>query len=248
MGEPFAILHGVRFLLACILAAGSGFWSLGAPGEMQLFPLSDASRPELPGSDADSKALNEMLGGSTGPRLRWNSAPQLKVLVSVMEYRNGNSEYVATGEQLTEEEIAKLVEDLTEGLGLMTANTFESFAAVEREVVAPGATAPVSQPNRIVVGRFNGVQKLLGTIGLGGRKSRADGTITSGAIILDSAYDRTSPKRHLLRTHELGHALGYNHVQSRASIMNPSIGSEINTFDRKAVLLAFGATPPVAMR
>ena len=28
-----------------------------------------------------------------------------------------------------------------------------------------------------------------------------------------------SSKRHLLRAHELGHALGYNHVQSRISIM-----------------------------
>ena len=237
-----------RLLLASVLAVCSGFSSLSGPSGMQLFPLTDTSQPELRGSDADSKALNEMLGGTDGLRLRWNQAPQLKVLVSVMEYKGGSTEYVATGEQLSEAEIAELVKDLTRGLALLTANTFDSFSAVERQVVAPGATAPVQQPNRIVVGRFNGVQKLLGTIGLGGRKSRADGTITSGAILLDSQYDRKSSKRHLLRTHELGHALGYNHVQSRASIMNPSIGSEINTFDRKAVLLAFGSTPPVAMR
>ena len=124
-----------------------------------------------------------MLGGTEGPRNRWTRAPQLKVLVSVMEYKAGkNVEYVATGEQLSEQEIDELVADLTEGLGLLTADTFEAFARVERQAVAPGTAAPVSQLNTIVVGRFNGVRKALGTIGLGGRETRANGTIRAGAI------------------------------------------------------------------
>ena len=227
----------MRLTLAFILAVCSLSWPQARA--LDLLPLID-SRPQNPaGVDTDSKAVIEMLGGTEGPRNRWTRAPQLKVLVSVMEYKPGkNVEYVATGEQLSGQDIDELIADLTNGLGLLTADTFE-FARVERHAVAPGAAAPVSQLNTIVVGRFNGVRKALGTIGLGGRETRADGTIRAGAILLDNEYDRTNSKRRLLRTHELGHALGYNHVESRESIMNPRIGSEPNAFDREAVLLAF---------
>ena len=227
-------------MLACVLALWSQPWSTGV---LRLMPLIEGPQQNLAARDTNSKALLEMLGGTDGPRVRWARAPHLKVLVSVMEYTPGNNaEYIATGEQLSEKEIDDLVADLTAGLGLFTADTFAAFAGVERQALAPGATAPVSHPNTIVVGRFHGVQKALGTIGLGGRDARADGTIRSGAVLLDSDYDRTSPKRRLLRTHELGHALGYNHVQSRESIMNPRIGSEPNSFDREAVLVAFRPT------
>lgn len=45
--------------------------------------------------------------------------------------------------------------------------------------------------------------------------------------------------RRLLRTHELGHALGFNHVKSRLSIMNPRIGPEVTALDRQIMMLAF---------
>ena len=76
------------------------------------------------------------------------------------------------------------------------------------------------------------------TIGFGGRSTRGS-TIRAGSIILDSDFDRTSDTRRLLRMHELGHALGYNHVQSRSSIMNPKLGSEVTSFDRSAARIAF---------
>ena len=77
------------------------------------------------------------------------------------------------------------------------------------------------------------------TLGFGGRRTRTDGTVTAGAILLDNEFDRSDAKRRLLRTHELGHALGYNHVRSRPSIMNPEIGPEPNAFDREAAVIAF---------
>jgi hypothetical protein len=94
------------------------------------------------------------------------------------------------------------------------------------------------RPGQIVVARYNGVRDQLATIGFGGRSTRGS-TIRAGSIILDSDFDRASDTRHLLRMHELGHALGYNHVQSRASIMNPKIGSEVTSFDRAAARIAF---------
>jgi hypothetical protein len=78
----------------------------------------------------------------------------------------------------------------------------------------------------------------LATIGFGGRSTRGS-TIRAGSIMLDSEFDRVNETRRLLRMHELGHALGYNHVLSRVSIMNPKIGPEPTDFDRAAARLAF---------
>jgi len=58
-------------------------------------------------------------------------------------------------------------------------------------------------------------------------------------VFLDPRFDRTDARRRLLRIHELGHALGYNHVTRRPSIMNAMIGTEPTDFDRAAALVAF---------
>jgi len=191
-------------------------------------------------SALDVTALDEMLRGTKGQMQRWTSAPELVVLESVMEYRSGDrADYPATAAVLADEEVAQMVADLTGALALLTGNTFRGFSAVKREQVAAGSAARITRPNQIVVGRYRGVQAQLKTIGLGGRSTRADGTITAAAILLDDDFDRTNAARRLLRMHELGHALGYNHVQSRTSIMNPRIGPEPTDFDRRAALIAF---------
>ena len=199
-------------------------------------------------SPGDAQALQEMFGRAQGPQ-RWRRAPELTILVSVMEYRpGGDVEYLATAERLGEAEIAELMRDLTGGLSVLTADTFQHFSSIRYEVVSAGKTATVSRPDQIVAGRFNGLRRAVNTLGFGGRRARKDGTITAGAILLDRDFDAASTNRRLLRTHELGHALGYNHVHARASIMNPRIGTEPNEFDREAALIAFRGPAIVAAR
>ena len=191
-------------------------------------------------SELETKALDEMLRGTKGQFQRWAAAPELVVLASVMEYRSSETaEYRATAQELSDVETDALIADLTSALATLTDNTFRNFSAVTRESVAGGTLVRVTRPNRIVVGRFRDVQRQINTIGLGGRAARADGTITAAAILLDADFDRTNAARRLLRVHELGHALGYNHVESRTSIMNPRIGPEFTDFDRRAAALAF---------
>ena len=195
----------------------------------------------LPASgDRDQLALAEMLRGAKGQVQRWSHAPELVVLTSVMEYHTGEvNQYTATAERLTDDEVNGLAADLTGALVNLTDHTFEQFAAIRRQSIAEGAKTNVVRRGQIVVGRYRGVRRLSNTIGLGGRSSQSDGTIIGGAMVLDEDYDRTSNMRRLLRTHELGHALGYNHVQSQISIMNPRIGPELTDFDRKAAAIAF---------
>ena len=194
----------------------------------------------------DRYALDEMLRGTNTTPLRWDRVPELVVLMPVMQYeKSQGTEYRATAERLTGDEAAQIVADLTTALAVLTDNAFQGFAGVRHENVAAGEVVNVMRPGQIVVARYNGVRDQLATIGFGGRSTRGS-TIRAGSIILDSDFDRTSGTRHLLRMHELGHTLGYNHVQSRASIMNPKIGSEVTRFDRSAARIAFQSFQPAA--
>jgi hypothetical protein len=199
-----------------------------------------AGESSVPAAAADSRAVEEMLRGANGRVEHWSEVPELVVLTSVMQFEAGQSaEYVATADILGPEEIDNLVTELTTALGLLTGHSFERFAAVRTELVVPGTSTRVIRKHQIVVGRYRSVRHLAGILGLGGRSVRADGAITGAAVILDDEYDRTGSGRALLRTHELGHALGYHHVESRESIMNPRIGPDTTDLDRRIATIAY---------
>ena len=62
-------------------------------------------------------------------------------------------------------------------------------------------------------------------------------------MFLDRDFDHSDNRRRLLRIHELGHALGYQHVTSRTSVMNPAIGPEPTDADRAGAVIAFQRPP-----
>jgi len=73
--------------------------------------------------------------------------------------------------------------------------------------------------------------------------------VTGAAILLEILFDRLpgTPTRDV-HAHELGHALGYEHVTSRTSLMNPTQIGDPTVFDLQAALIAYqrpaGNTPP----
>jgi hypothetical protein len=165
----------------------------------------------------------------------------------VMIYETGfgtdGQNYHATSEQLTGAETDLLVSQLTDALALLTGNTYTAFASVERESASSGAFVNTLRTGKIVVGRYKGIQGFLNTIGFGRWAANPSGQVSGGAMYLDRDFDKTSELRQLLRMHELGHALGYTHVTTRASIMNPVIGPDPSTFDRQGSLIAFQRMP-----
>jgi hypothetical protein len=189
-------------------------------------------------------AVREMLRGPGGRARRWAQAPQLVVVTSVLRFAGGvRQDYVATGEVISDSDAVEIARDLEHGLHVLTAGRFERFDSMTFERPDAGDRTSVMREGAIVVARFAGIAETLGAVGYGGRLARADGSIASGTVMLDSEYDRANGLRRVLRIHELGHALGFNHVTSRPSVMNPTLGSEPTDFDRRAAHMAFGETP-----
>ena len=204
---------------------------------------SSAARLSLMPASFDVRAFDELFRTANARLQRWTSRPSLVVLGSVMNYRGPAEEFTATSETMTDDEISSLVAHMNEGLALMTGGTYTSFADVKIERTASGERASVARAGSIVVGRYNGVQTFASTIGYGTWAENEDGTVVGGAMFLDSRFDKNDDRRRLLRIHELGHALGQLHVETRVSIMNPAIGPEPTEFDRQAAVVAFQRPP-----
>lgn len=192
----------------------------------------------------DLVAFDEMFRGSHERLQRWTTVPSLVVLTSVMRFDGAEASVAeATAEQIAPDEVDSLVRDLTQALAVLTGNTYPAFARVTLEASAPGTRASTARSGQIVVGRYRDLKALNKAVGYGRCAEREDGTITGGSVFLDAGFDGTNERRRLLRTHELGHALGYKHVTSRLSIMNPAIGSDVTDFDRQGATIAFQRPP-----
>ena len=227
-------------LLAAFTAAASAEHSAVAEGR-----TSDGPGATVTLDAGDTRAMDEMLRGTSGHERHWTQRPRLVVVTTVMAFADGpHQDYTAVDAQLSDTEAHQLVDDLTAGLALLSGRTFDHFASIDIERPRAGTAVRVSREGEIVVGRFRGVRAILNAVGYGGRTARPDGTITSGTVMLDEEYDGSDRLRNLLRMHELGHALGYNHVASQRSIMNATLGAAPTDFDRKVARIAFSHLAP----
>jgi hypothetical protein len=203
-----------------------------------------AVRLTLLPSAIDLRAFDQMFR-HTGSLARWTSAPRIVVQSRVLQFNGVTSaEYVATSQSMSYSEVAALLGDLTYGLGQLTGGTFLGFASEEGEQAAPGERVSVLRTGYIHVARYEGLQAATGYWGYARWGITGTGEVQSGVIMLDRAFDTSgSSYRRSLRIHELGHALGYNHVTVRNSVMNSDATTEPNNFDRDAARFAFLRPP-----
>ena len=117
-----------------------------------------------------------------------------------------------------------LVDDLSYGLPLLTGDTFRAFPSVTTRASAEGELVNLLVDGRITVARCRGLLSARGAAGLSRWSYQTDGSVTGGMICLDADRDAGAPPfRRGVRVHELGHALGYQHVTVRTSIMNITV-------------------------
>jgi Matrixin len=192
----------------------------------------------------DLTAFDEMFRNENARLQRWTSRPALVIVASTMALSSTSADsFQASGEQMSEDEVSQMVAQMTEGLALLTGNTYTSYQSVEIERPGAGDRVTVARTGKVVVGRYTGIVSLANTIGYGRWSTLSDGTVVGGAMFLDRDFDKNDSRRRLLRIHELGHALGYQHVKSRTSIMNPAIGPDPTDFDRSGAIVAFQRQP-----
>ncbi|MEO7271791.1 MAG: hypothetical protein ABI211_07255 [Vicinamibacterales bacterium] len=214
------------------------------PRDTTISPSADPMRVSVIPASFDMTAFDEMFRAENARLQRWTVRPSLVIIASTMALGSLSAEtFVASSEQMSADEVNQLVAHLTEGLSLLTGGAFTSFASVDVERPNAGEKVTPMRSGRITVGRYTGVVTAANTIGYGRWQAAGDGTVVGGGLFLDRDFDRNDARRRLLRIHELGHALGYQHVKARPSIMNASIGPEPTDFDRAGARIAFQRVP-----
>jgi hypothetical protein len=206
----------------------------------------------VPGSDAivslipasfDLRSFDEMCRASQ--LLRWTAPPPLAIERRTLQFTGtAATTFTALPGTLSDTEVGQLEGDLTWALPQLTGSRFETFGSVNIQESAPGATVTFLVGGRITVARFEGLTTATGFWGFSRWQFRSTGEIIGGTIMLDAGFETSgSPFRRSLRAHELGHALGYNHVTLRTSVMNSNARTEPNAFDRDATQIVFQRPP-----
>jgi len=212
-----------------------------------------ATRLKVPGPDVmltlmptslDLAAFDQMFRNG-GVLHRWTSSPRVVLQNRVLVFSNiSDLEYTALGPVMSDEEAASILADLTWSLPQLTGSTFSQFADQQRETAADGDRVRVSRPGLVVIARYEGLTAATGYWGYTRWSWNGAGEMTGAIIMLDRGFDTSSsPFKRSLRAHEFGHALGYNHVTGRASVMNQAATIEPNSFDRDGAKLAFQRPP-----
>ena len=108
-------------------------------------------------------------------------------------------------------------------LAELTGGTFDRFADQSIETAAEGESVSVARTGVIVVAQYQGLSESTTFWGYTRWAWNERGETRAATMMLDRTFETSgSPYRHALRTHELGHALGYQHVDARESVMNSS--------------------------
>lgn len=199
--------------------------------------------PLMP-SALDLAAFDQMFRGNGGALHRWVAAPPLVVQTRVLRFSSFSATYEATDIVMTAQEVEELIQDLRWTLPQLTGDTFGDFGRIETATAAEGDSVTVSRSGSIVVARFQGLTSALDYWGYARWAWNGVGQMSSGTIMLDSSFETSgSQYRRSLRAHELGHALGYNHVTTMPSVMHSSARFEPNEFDRGGARIAFQRPP-----
>jgi hypothetical protein len=249
----------VRLSGATVKTDGAGNFSVTVPAGAQRATITtDSGHVErqtsiaIPGPHAvlslipaslDLAAFDQMVR-STAQLTRWTRAPALVIQTRVLTFTALDArDAMAETDRMAQAEIDAWQSDLTAALKTLTAGRFSAFASIAVETAAPGQRVTLQRSNQIVVAPFRGLTSS-GNKGYAQWATLTDGTVTAAVMMLDRDFDiSSSPFRRSLRMHELGHALGYNHVTGQRSVMNAEATNTPTGFDTQVVAIAFQRAP-----
>lgn len=189
----------------------------------------------------DLAAFDQMFRGNDGVLHRWVSAPRLVIQRRALQFTNTNdAQYRATSAVMSDAEVSRLLADLNGALPQLTGGTFGGFAEQRIETAAEGEMVSVTRPGWIVVARYQGLTAANNYWGYTRWAWNGAGEVQAASVMFDCAFEASaSPFERSLHAHELGHALGYNHVSLRPSVMNINGQTDVSAWDRDGARLAF---------
>lgn len=209
----------------------------------------DNLRLSLIPSTFNLAAFDLMFRPSGGGLARWTSAPAIVLEHRVVQFA-GNTcvqSYQALDETISDADSDEILTDLRDGYELLTAGLIGPLTSVTTQLSAGGSTVEPRRDRTIIVMRGEGLFAATGYLGSACWSRSADGSVTSGFIVLDNAFESAASRFHRsVRMHELGHTLGCTHVTGQVSVMNPSARIEPTEFDRQAARIA--ALRPIGNR
>jgi hypothetical protein len=189
----------------------------------------------------DLTAFDQMYRHS-GTLTRWVEPPRLVLQRRVLQYTGmGGVTYAATSELMTDAQASELVSTLASALPVLTGGRFSAFANQSSETANPGDSVTMTRTGDIYVAQFKGLADS-GAAGRGSWSTDGRSVVRGGYIMLDRDLDVGGARRRSTRAHELGHALGYNHVTARESVMNPT-AVDPTGWDRDSSVVAFQREP-----
>jgi len=237
------------FTLATTTAAQPHMTTLSSNSTVQRMTHLNAPGPaatlSLIASSFDLPSYDQMFRGDGAVLHRWTQAPSVVVQTRVLQFTNiTDTDYVALSATMSDTDVSTIVGDLTWALPQLTGNTFTTLASQQQETAAEGASVHVSRTGLIVVARYEGLTAATGYWGYTRWAWNGAGEVQAGILMLDRGFDTSnSVFRRSLHAHEFGHALGYNHVTLRTSVMNSDARTEPTAFDRDGATLAFERPP-----
>lgn len=173
---------------------------------------------------------------------RWTSAPALRIVSNVVQFNATGPTYTATSEALTPAEIQSITSDLVYGLPQLSGAVFQNFSGISTQSVIAGEAVTLLTEGRITFARCSGLRAARGSAGYGQWLFRPDDVVTGGMLCVDRDFELSGSIVALgVRLHELGHALGYQHVTVKDRVlMNPMISiNDVSAWDRDAARIAF---------
>jgi hypothetical protein len=190
-------------------------------------------------------AFDQMFRGNGGALRRWTSAPTLVVERRVLQFTGlDDGSFVATAATMSEDDVRSILDDLEWALPQLTGGRFHDFADRAVETANEGDVVAVQRQGTIVVAEFSGLMDATSFWGYTRWAWNERGEVRAAVMMLDRGFETSgSSYRRSLRAHELGHALGYNHVDVRESVMNVSARVAPTPFDRDGSRLAFLRPP-----
>jgi Carboxypeptidase regulatory-like domain len=220
---------------------------LDGPGVIERRTTVQVPGPELAlsmiASNLDLVAFDQML---RAPMLyRWTTAPPLLVERRTLQFAGENAaSATATEDAMTDADLASLQLDLQDALAPMTGGAFSGFSDIQQQTTIPGAQVGILNTGVITVTWMAGLAAATGVLGYGRFQIQSDGSVISGSIQMDRDFQRSgSQSVRTLRAHELGHALGYSHVTTRMSVMQPDATVWPTPWDSDAFRIAFARMP-----